>query len=154
MNAPTIRPMRWWDLDAVMAIETEVFDSTAWSAAQFWGELAQPTREYVVAEDAEGVAGYAGLFVLPPDSDIQTVAVAPRVRGTGLGRLLVEQLVAAAADRGCTAMMLEVRADNDVARGLYESLGFATVSTRRSYYGPGMDAVIMRCDLRGKVASP
>jgi hypothetical protein len=43
--------MRWPDIEAVHAIEAAVFDVDPWSAEPFWGELAQPTRSYVVAED-------------------------------------------------------------------------------------------------------
>ena len=150
MSTTDIRPMRWWDIEPVMQIETRVFDATAWTPAQFWSELAQPTREYVVAEGDEGVIGYAGLFALPPDSDIQTIAVAPSAQGTGLGRRLAEHVMERARERGCGHMMLEVRADNDAARRLYERLGFEQIAVRASYYGPGMDAVIMRCDLHDR----
>jgi [ribosomal protein S18]-alanine N-acetyltransferase len=41
--------------------------------------------------------------------------------------------------------MLEVRADNTAAIGLYERAGYAVVSTRRRYYQPGdVDALVMR----------
>ena len=42
-------------------------------------------------------------------------------------------------------MFLEVRTDNDAARSLYESEGFAIVGLRRGYYRPsGADAHTMR----------
>ena len=41
--------------------------------------------------------------------------------------------------------MLEVRADNDAARRLYERAGYELLSTRRRYYQPGdVDALVMR----------
>ena len=141
----TLRPMRWWDVESVMQLEPVLFPSTPWTAAGFWSELVgvPDTRYYVVAEDGSGLAGYAGLFVVGTEADVQTVAVHPDRQGTGLGRLLVEDLLAQARSRGCSRVMLEVREDNDAARRLYDRLGFEQVAVRRGYYGPGHDAVVM-----------
>lgn len=142
-----IRPMRWWDIEPIVEIEQDAFGPTAWTPAQFWGELAQPTRAYVVAESADRVVGYAGLFVLAPDADVQTIAVAPGHRGRGTGRRLLDWLMGTARDRGATRMMLEVKSDNDRARTVYRQAGFVDLALRRDYYGPGRDAVIMRAEL-------
>jgi ribosomal-protein-alanine N-acetyltransferase len=44
-------------------------------------------------------------------------------------------------------MMLEVGVNNAPAIALYEKLGYANISTRRDYYGPGLDAFVMRKEL-------
>lgn len=139
-----LRPMRWWDIDAVLDIEREVFPDTAWTAGQFWSELAQSNRHYVVHDDAAGVCGYAGLMAVPPTADVQTIAVAPRAQGTGVGRSMLGALLERAAQSGCTEVLLEVRADNDRALAVYEKAGFESIARRSSYYAPGIDAVIMR----------
>ena len=144
MSAVTLRAMRWPDIEAVHAIETAVFEVDPWSAEQFWGELAQPTREYVVAEDDGVIIGYAGAYLLPPDSDVQTIAVSPTAQGRGLGRALLEELIAIAARHECTQLLLEVRSDNVSAIGMYERFGFESISRRRDYYASGVDALIMR----------
>jgi len=143
--------MRWWDVEAVMQLEPLLFPATPWTAAGFWSELVgvPDSRYYVVAEDGTGLVGYAGLLVVPPEADVQTVAVRAARQGTGLGRRLVEDLVVQAVARGCTRLMLEVREDNDSARRLYDRLGFEQVTLRRGYYGPGLDAVVMELDLTG-----
>ena len=42
-------------------------------------------------------------------------------------------------------MLLEVRADNETAQGLYQRRGFAEIGRRRGYYQPsGADAVVMK----------
>lgn len=140
----TIREMRWWDIERVSELERDLFPSSAWTPAQFWGELAQPTRSYVVAEDDDGIAGYAGVFALAPTADVQTIAVASRAQGRGLGSLLLGELLARAEGAACTEILLEVRADNAPAITLYERHGFERIATRTSYYGPGEDALIMR----------
>ncbi len=144
MSSVTLRPMRWPDIEAVHAIETAVFEVDPWSAEQFWGELAQPTREYVVAEDDGVIIGYAGAYLLPPDADVQTIAVAPVAQGRGIGRVLLEELIANAVRHDCAQLLLEVRSDNESAIGMYERFGFESISKRRDYYASGIDALIMR----------
>ena len=144
LSSITLRPMRWPDIEAVHAIESAVFTVDPWSAEQFWGELAQPTREYVVAEDAGVVVGYAGAYLLPPDADVQTIAVSGAAQGRGVGRLLLEELIAIAVRHECSQLLLEVRSDNVSALGMYERFGFESISKRRDYYASGIDALIMR----------
>ncbi len=136
--------LRWWDIDDVMRIEREVFASTAWTPAQFWSELAQGDRTYVVARDGDAVVGYAGLMARRPTADIQTIAVAPGSRRRGIARALLRHLLDVADLSHCTETLLEVRADGAAAISLYTSEGFETISLRANYYGPHQDALIMR----------
>jgi len=139
--------MRWWDVEAVQALDVELFGTTAWSAGMFWSELAAgESRSYVVAETAGGtLAGYAGLLVAGSEADVQTLGVAPALQGRGVGTLLLRALTAEAVRRGATSLLLEVRADNDAALALYSREGFERISVRRRYYQPGdVDAWIMR----------
>lgn len=142
-NSPKIRPMRWWDIDDVHRIETECFPDDCWSIDQFWRELAGETRDYFVAV-AEAPVGYVGISTLSPDSDLQTLATDPGCRGTGVGRALLSRAINVAVERGATSMILEVRADNHSATGLYESCEFEPIAKRSRYYPDGGDAVIMR----------
>ncbi len=138
------RPMRWWDIATIMPLETDLFGSTAWSPAQFWGELAQGNRVYVVAEDEAEIVGYAGLLCIPPTADVQTIAVASRAQRRGVGRALLQELLTAARRAECTEVLLEVRADNASAVALYADEGFDMIARRSGYYGPGEDALVMR----------
>jgi ribosomal-protein-alanine N-acetyltransferase len=141
------------DLDAIMALETSTFGSDAWSAASMGSELASRHTHYLVAfdpADPESLAGYGGLLAPKNsgDGDIQTLAVAEQARGKGLGRGLVTALLLEAKSRGAREVFLEVRADNPVARSLYDSLGFEQIAVRARYYQPdGVDAHIMRVTL-------
>ncbi len=139
-----IRLMRWWDIPAVATLENALFPTDAWSEEQFWGELALETRVYLTAEQAGQVIGYAGAFVLAPDSDLQTIAVDPSAQGAGTGRRLLTELMALVSERGAESMMLEVRADNSPAIAMYERMGFERISTRARYYADGTDAQIWR----------
>lgn len=141
---PVIRRMRWWDVEPVYRLEEELFPVDRWSREQFWSELAQPTRTYLVAEADGMVVGYAGLFALGAQSDVQTIAVAPRMKGSGLGGRLLRALIGLAREHGARELLLEVRSDNASAIHLYERFGFERISIRRNYYAPGVDAHVMR----------
>ena len=151
MTAASLRDLRWTDIDDVVALETELFPDDAWTPASLWSELAaRPRRSYVVAQGPAGeVAGYGGVDLGGEVADVMTMAVAPGQQGQGLGRRLLEELVARAVADRAAYLMLEVRADNGAARKLYESRGFETLTVRRRYYQPGdVDAHVMRLTLR------
>ncbi len=144
-----VRDARWTDVPALVALESEVFPDDAWSERSWWAELAgRPRREYVVAvtpDAAVPLLGYGGLDHSGEVSDVMTVVVAPAGRGTGTGRRLLAELESRAAARGAQHVMLEVRADNGPALGLYEAAGYRVLSRRRGYYQPGgVDALVMR----------
>ena len=141
-----LRPLRWWDVQTLAALELELFTADAWTAETWWAELAQALRWYCAVELPERPgepAGYAGAAVNGPDADVMTVAVAPWAQGRGLGGQLMAALVAAVAERGAAQLVLEVRSDNDVAQRLYARHGFERIAVRRGYY-QGVDAWIMR----------
>jgi ribosomal-protein-alanine N-acetyltransferase len=148
--APTVRELRWTDLPALAALERDLFAHDAWAEPTWWAELAgRPRRDYLVLTDADGVLGYAGLDHGGEVADVMTIAVAPRAQGRGFGRLLLAELEQRAQARGAAHVILEVRADNVAALGLYERSGYAVLSTRRRYYQPGdVDAVVMRKSLQ------
>lgn len=141
---PLLRPMTLADVAEVLKLEQILFPYDAWSEGIFRDELAQPDRYYLVAHDAdETIIGYAGLRAVPPEGDVQTIAVAPDRWGQGVGRALLTALLDEARHRGISAMFLEVRSDNPRARDLYQKFGFEEVGVRAGYY-VGADAIIMR----------
>jgi len=161
-----LRPATPDDIDAIMPLESATFENDAWSAESMSSELGSENTWYLVAfpatrggadadegADPDALAGYAGL--LAPEgsreAEIQTIAVAPSARRHGLGRLLMETLLAEARVRGSRQVFLEVRADNPNARALYDSLGFEQIGVRKKYYQPdGVDAEVMRLTFTGE----
>ena len=153
----TLRRATPADLAPIMALERASFPTDAWSDAMMRDELASPHGWYVVVEEAGRIVGYAGLRAVrgARDADIQTIAIAAGSRGRGRGRGLLEALLAEASDRRVHDVFLEVRADNPVAQALYASEGFVEVARRPRYYQPdGVDALVMRLDVRGWSARP
>lgn len=146
MSAPVLRRLRWFDVEALVPLERELFGAQAWSAEVFWSELAAPDRAYLLAlgpgQEPLGYAGLAGGH--GADADVQTIAVAPSAQGRGVGRALLRALLERARARGASAVLLEVRADNPAAQALYASEGFERIGVRRRYYPPDVDALVMR----------
>lgn len=142
----TLERMRWWHLPDVLRIERAVFPETAWTEGHFWSELARvpSARDYTVGLQGQEVVGYVGINIVAPDSDIQTIAVAPHMQQQGLGHRMMEHAFSTATARGCTQMFLEVREDNGPAIAMYERFGFERLQMRRDYYGPGMHGIVMR----------
>ena len=144
------------DLTDVVALERELFPEDPWTAQMFADEVVLPpeVRLYLVAEaDAAAepaIAGYAGMLFVPGghQADVLTIAVRESHWGRGTGSALLGALVAAARERDCAEIFLEVRADNPRAHGLYLRRGFVEIGVRRGYYKPsGVDAIVMRKDL-------
>src|SRR5689334_3143033 len=87
---------RWWHIAEVLPIEEDLFGAEKWSAAMFWNELAQ-RHFYLVAEEDEKVAGYAGLAIVDQQECwVQNIAVDRRAQRAGIGRQLLEALLAEA----------------------------------------------------------
>jgi len=141
-----LRAMTVDDLPAIMQLEEDLFAPDTWTAAMYRDELGRPdTRHYLVAENGPGVVGYGGLIAYDDEAHIATLGVAVDRQGEGLGSLLLDALLAESDRRGVPVVLLEVRADNEVAQGLYRRRGFTEVGRRRRYYQPsGTDAVVMR----------
>jgi [ribosomal protein S18]-alanine N-acetyltransferase len=147
------------DLDAIMLLETGIFGSDAWSAESMRDELSSTHTYYLVAErlSDSAIVGYAGLLapVGARDGDVQTIAVAESDRRGGLGRTLIQSLVAEARKRGALQVFLEVRADNGGAQHLYETLGFVAIAERVGYYQPdNVDAIVMKYEIPEPATRP
>lgn len=128
-----MRPMTKRDVSRVHEIEVQSF-RTPWSKLSLLGELRNDLAHYYVAEEADRVIGYAGMWVLFDEAHITNVAIAPEARGRHLGRYLLYGMMEAAHARGADRMTLEVRETNTVAQNLYYSFDFTKQGYRRRYY--------------------
>jgi [ribosomal protein S18]-alanine N-acetyltransferase len=136
----------------VAAIEEACF-SDPWSEGSFRQALDNPGVFFRVATEGAGgpVAGYVVAWFAADEGEIANVAVAPSARGRGIGGLLLDAAIAAAAERGAQALYLDVRESNARARALYDSRGFVEVGRRRRYYRrPAEDAIVLRRGIESK----
>jgi ribosomal-protein-alanine N-acetyltransferase len=145
----TYREANAFDLPVFVSLDKELFPYSPWSASQYNEEFSSPTRHFVVAVDqTQSIVGYAGVFAPGnAEADILTVGVVPEHRGKGIAKALMALITEWAKAQGTTAMMLEVKVDNSEAIGLYESLGYSKLNIRKDYFGPELDAQVMRLEL-------
>lgn len=78
---------------------------------------------------------------------IDQLAVDPDYQGQGVGRSLMEKAEQLAVLEKFNAVSLHVRADNDKAIHLYESMGFKVIGTAHGYYNDGMNGLKMKKSL-------
>jgi len=92
------------------------------------------------------MVGFAIVQTVLDEATLFNIAIDPACQRQGLGRLLLENVLAQLETRNVFTLWLEVRASNRGAISLYESLGFNEVSIRRNYYPAASgreDAIIM-----------
>lgn len=152
-----IRPMTAGDLAEVLALERSSesaphWDNAAWAAC-LEDSPGQALRRIALTAEREGqVAGFAVLRLLTApeggEAELESIVVAPAMRGRGLGFLLMQSVLAAARAHRARKLELEVRASNHAAIRLYRRAGLAETARRRGYYrAPDEDAVLMSASL-------
>ena len=140
----TVRRATIEDAKEIFAIEMECF-SVPWSLDSIETELLNEDKKlYYVVEDANGVVGYAGAWLVYDEGQITNIAIRPSARRQGFGAKLTSALIEECFKRGMHEIFLEVRISNLSALSLYRQLGFTVTGMRKNYYSePKEDAYIM-----------
>ena len=149
-----IRPMTADDLDQVLAIADALPEAPHWPTSAYLKAIdpqATPRRIALVilrsgAEAGPGsVIGFAVACLLGPQAELETVAVAKNHQRAGVGRQLLQGLIAELRTAGSDKVLLEVRSSNHSALAFYRSFSFRQIGLRPGYYtDPLEDAVLMR----------
>lgn len=122
-------------------------DQLAWQRARSGAHAA------LVAERDGRVVGFGSLSPYKDRPAYSTtvedsVYVARDSQGTGVGRLLLTELLSVATVHGFHAVMARIVGGHDASIGLHAALGFTTVGTEVEVgrkFGRWLDVVVMQC---------
>ncbi len=127
-----ISPLTESDFKAAFDIEC-ASHAFPWTEKTFLSNHGE--RYYNLKLECDGkLAAFAITQVVLDEATLFNIAVAPSHQRQGLGRELLDALIAGLEEKGIVTLWLEVRDSNRPAIALYESLGFNEVSIRRNYY--------------------
>jgi [ribosomal protein S18]-alanine N-acetyltransferase len=153
-SAPVkIRHMNAADLDRVHGIALSLAEAPHWPVSAYAAAIDStntPRRIALVAIDQENdtQAGFLVASLLPPEAELETIAVAAEGQRRGVGVLLLNALTKELRAEKVSKLILEVRASNVPALGFYAVFGFRESGRRPRYYAdPEEDAVLMERDL-------
>lgn len=143
-----IRAMQAADIPTVMKIAASLPEAPQWPETAYARALdpeAIPARIALVGDDPkEGVAGFLVAVLIPPQAELETIAVTWTAQRRGLGASFLAELLTTLKNRQITEVMLEFRESNRAARAFYASAGFDETGRRRGYYSdPKEDAVLL-----------
>jgi [ribosomal protein S18]-alanine N-acetyltransferase len=155
-----VAPMTVEDLEEVLEIENDSF-SFPWSRNSFYKEITDNGYAYYLVcrlKGSQRIIGYGGIWTLFDEAHITTLAVHSLYRHTGVGTLIIINLINNALREGANRVFLEVRDSNREARNLYEKLQFKVIGKRKNYYFDE-DALVMlrdfveaQTDVKGSVS--
>jgi ribosomal-protein-alanine N-acetyltransferase len=143
-SLPQYRPMTADDLDAVIAVENEIYPHP-WTRGNFSDSLSAGYHCWIMEFSGE-LVGYIVVMVAANEAHLLNLGIAAEWQRRGLGREMIKFLIRLVRDFFARKIYLEVRPSNIPGRRLYADAGFAEIATRRDYYpaqGGREDAVIM-----------
>lgn len=147
--------MRLEDIATVRALEGRTPEAPHWDHKVYEGFVhTADTAESVsraawVATEMAELAGFAVAKRILDVCELESIAVDERARRRGVGRRLLDAVIAWARSEGARRVQLEVRSGSVAAIRLYERAGLRAEGRRRAYYRhPEEDAVLMGLDLR------
>jgi len=149
MPQAQIRAMTEADVSAVIRLERASYQFP-WSEGIFRDCLRVGYVCRVVVRGEE-LVGYGVMSASAGEAHVLNLCVREADRCRGVGRMLLEHLLARAAAAGMSEAYLEVRPSNVAAIRLYQSLGFEPIGVRRGYYqavGGREDAAVLKLPLR------
>lgn len=143
-----LRDMTSADLDAVLYIEQQVH-SHPWTRGNFTESLASGHLCKVYADENE-ILGFAILMPAVDEVHLLDICIGASSQGKGLGKGLLNAVLAIAGELKFARVILEVRPSNVAAIGLYRATGFGRIGLRRGYYpaeNGREDAIVMEYKL-------
>src|SRR5687768_7899502 len=126
-DMPQIRRMVPADLDAVVAIEREVF-LFPWTRGNFFDSI-DSGYYCLVLEQGGDIFGYGVMSIGAEEAHLLTLSIAASAQHKGWGEKLLRRFIHIAREQRALTMFLDVRESNHAAARLYERIGFRQIAT-------------------------
>ncbi|WP_025728169.1 ribosomal protein S18-alanine N-acetyltransferase [Atopobacter phocae] len=139
---PNVQAPQVNEMEQVMQL---AFDSAPWTHAMLEDSTSLAINRTFIAYYATYPVAWIMYQVVAGQADVMLVGVLPDFRRQGIGSALVRQSLKKLAQEEVQEVFLEVRASNQAAQQLYQSLGFVAYHSRPNYYQePVEDAILMK----------
>jgi putative acetyltransferase len=132
-SSESLAQVRWLFEEYAESLNTDLgFQDFSAELAGLPGGYAPPQGRLLLALDGHLPAGCVALRQLDGEiCEMKRLYVRPRYRGTGLGRVLAERVIAEAKLAGYRQMRLDTLPGMTAARLLYQQLGFREIPPYR-----------------------
>ena len=131
------------DIAAILQIDRDSPTAAHWPESTYQEALKDRARLVLVAEGQEGTLGFLVASTATVEWELENIAVMSSARRQGIGRELLTALIDRARTGGASEIRQEIRASNDPAQQLGQSVGFVQKGLRKSYYrDPEEDALL------------
>lgn len=136
-HAISVRLAGQRDAQAIALMSRDLVESgLGWKydAARVLKAIRDPETLAPVACDRGRITGFAVMEFGDERAHLVLLAVRPTHRRSGIGRRLMEWLVESARTAGIASLHLELRTNNEAARGFYRAMGFDETIVVPGYY--------------------
>lgn len=133
------------DLDDIYELDMQTF-AMPWSKEALSYDILENDNAFVIVAEYEGeFAGYADIWTVLDEADLNSIAVRVDFRRKGIGDAIMLAMTEMLSANGVATINLEVRVSNMPAIKLYKKYGFKECGVRPGYYlDNGEDALIMK----------
>ncbi|MBF1329223.1 MAG: ribosomal protein S18-alanine N-acetyltransferase [Mogibacterium diversum] len=138
------------DLDDIYELDMQTF-AMPWSKEALSYDILENDNAFVIVAEYEGeFAGYADIWTVLDEADLNSIAVRVDFRRKGIGDAIMLAMTEILSANGVATINLEVRVSNMPAIKLYKKYGFNECGVRPGYYlDNGEDALIMKRETGG-----
>lgn len=138
------------DLDDIYELDVQTF-AMPWSKEALSYDILENDNAFMIVAEYEGeFAGYADIWTVLDEADLNSIAVRVDFRRKGIGDAIMLAMTEMLSANGVATINLEVRVSNMPAIKLYKKYGFNECGVRPGYYlDNGEDALIMKRETGG-----
>jgi ribosomal-protein-alanine N-acetyltransferase len=154
--APVIAPIPAGVAEPLSTMHSACFPEDPWDAEALERIVALSGGFGYLAWHGDTPAGFVLARDLGGEVEVLSLGVLREWRRRGIGRALVDSVVAEAERRRAGSLVLEVATENEAARLLYAAFGFVQVGRRPRYYrrtDGRADALILRRGISSELST-